>query len=131
VAKTRVDCVPSKMVHLACVLLLLLLTYQLVLATFASSLPSSEVPSICVNGCSRRTLFSILWDCVSTTIICAWAAIHPNIAPQEGPLKRILRRGELLAWTILAPEILPCWALNQLLAARTVRDVYNERKGVL
>ena len=29
----------------------------------------------------------------------------------------------------MAPEILPCWALNQLLAAITVKDVYNEGKG--
>jgi len=34
-------------------------------------------------------------------------------------------------WTIVAPEILPCWALNQLLAAMTVRDMYNKEKGVL
>ena len=34
-------------------------------------------------------------------------------------------------WAILAPEILPCWALNQLLAAITVRDVYNKANGRL
>jgi len=34
-------------------------------------------------------------------------------------------------WTIVAPEILPAWALNQLLAAMTVRDVYNDAKGML
>ncbi len=36
----------------------------------------------------------------------------------------------LMFWTIVAPEIPPAWALNQRLAAMTVRDVYNERKGV-
>ncbi len=65
------------------------------------------------------------------TIICAWAAIHPNIPPREGPFKATLRRLELMLWTILAPDILPCWALNQLLAAMRVRDVYNEGKGML
>jgi hypothetical protein len=30
-------------------------------------------------------------------------------------------------WTIVAPEILPAWALNQWLAAMTVRDLYNEK----
>src|SRR5882757_9900589 len=80
---------------------------------------------------SKRTLFNIVWGCVSTTIICAWAAIHPNIAPREGPLLRTLRRVELKFWTIVALEILPCWALNQLLAAITVRNVYNEGNGKL
>jgi len=32
--------------------------------------------------------------------------------------------------TIVAPEILPAWALNQLLAAMAVKDVYNRGKGV-
>jgi len=77
----------------------------------------------------KRSMFNIVWGCVSTTTICAWAAIHPNVAPREGPLKRTLRRLELMFWAFVAPEILPCWALNQLLAAITVRDVYNEGKG--
>jgi len=78
---------------------------------------------------SKRSLFNIVWGCISTTIICAWAAIHPNIAPREGPLKRTLRRLELVFWAIVAPEILPCWALNQLLAAMAVKDVYNKGKS--
>ena len=34
-------------------------------------------------------------------------------------------------WTILAPEILPAWALNQLLGAFTVKYVYNKARGEL
>src|SRR5258707_7543544 len=83
------------------------------------------------SSSSKRTMFNIVWGCVSTTIICAWAAIHPNIPPREGLLKRTLRRLELMFWTIVAPEILPCWALNQLLGAITVRDVFNEGKSKL
>ena len=33
-------------------------------------------------------------------------------------------------WTVVAPEIMPAWALNQLYAARIVRDLYNKEKGV-
>jgi len=36
----------------------------------------------------------------------------------------------LMFWTIVAPEILPAWALNQRLAAMTIRDLYNKEKGV-
>ena len=59
-----------------------------------------------------------------------WAAIHPNIPHRQRPFKATLRRLELMFWTIAAPEILPAWALNQRLAAMTIRDFYNEAKGV-
>jgi len=123
---------PFPMFRLACALLLLLLTYQYISqATYAPFiLPRDESSCNCIDGCSKRTLFNIIWGCVSTTIICAWAAIHPNIPPREGPFKATLRRFELMFWTIVAPEILPAWALNQRLAAMTVRDLYNKEKGV-
>jgi len=110
-----------RLVHL--LLLLLLLTYQLVVQ-------AADDPGVITReeDRSKRTLFRIIWGCVSTTIICTWAAVHPNIPPQEGPLKGALRRLELMFWAIVAPEILPCWALNQRLAAMTVRDVYKDRK---
>ena len=113
-------------------LLLLLLGCQMIVqvAHAASILPRDESSCNCVDGCSQRTLFSIVWGCVSTTIICAWAAIHPNIPPRERPFKATLRRLELMFWTIVAPEILPAWALNQRLAAMTIRDLYNEAKGL-
>jgi len=106
-------------------LLLLLLICHLAQAEVAHDNTTEGGPE---SSSSKRTTFSIVWGCATTTIICAWAAIHPNIAPREGPFKRTLRRLELMFWTIVAPEILPCWALNQSLAAITVRDVYNNAK---
>ena len=112
-------------------LFLLLLTYQLAQVTVATMINSPrEVSAVtCIDGCSTRTLFNVIWGCVSTTIICAWAAVHPNMPPRESALKKSLRRVELMLWTILAPEILPAWAFNQLLAAKTARNVYNHGKG--
>jgi len=114
------------MFRLVGVLFLLLLNYQAAQAKVVPSITTREEdPSN-----PRRTLSNIVWGCISTTIICAWAAIHPNIPPREGPFKATVRRLELMFWTIVAPEILPCWAMNQLLAAITVKDVYNKRKGM-
>ena len=87
-------------------------------------------PSTDGSSTPTRSLFSLIWGCVSTLIICAWATVHPNIPPREGPVKGTLRRVELMFWAILAPEIFPAWALDQLLGAITVKDVYNEAKGV-
>ena len=113
-------------------LLLLLFTYRFTTQTADASsiLPREEAPSNCVGCSSQRTLSDIIWGCVSTTIICAWAAIHPNIPPRERPVKATLRRLELVFWTIVAPEILPAWALNQHFAAMTIRNLYNKKKGV-
>ena len=110
----------------SCLLLLLLATQFI--SQGASVHPRGESNT---DGSSTRTAFSIIWGCVTTTIICAWAALHPNIPPREGPVKGALRRVELMYWTIVAPEILPTWALNQLLGAMTIKDVYNKAKGAL
>lgn len=93
---------------------------------------SREEPSDCRNcldGCAQRSLLTILWSCVLTTFICAWSAVHPNIPPQERFTKSALRRITLLVCTIIAPEILPAWALRETIAASVVRDVYNKREG--
>jgi len=56
--------------------------------------------------------------------------MYPNISPREGSFKRTLQRIELIFWTAVAPEILSAYVLNQLLVAMTIRDMYNEAKGV-
>ena len=115
------------MFRLASGLLLLLLAAQIIVQAADSTTihPRGESSS---DRCSTRTLFNIVWSCVSTTIICAWAALHPNIPPREGLIMGALRRVELMLLTIVAPEILPTWALNQLLGATRVKNVYNEAK---
>jgi len=118
------------MFRLASILLLLFFTYKFMAQTAdaRSVIPRKEAPSSCVYY--HRTLFDIIWGCVLTTIICAWVAVHPNIPPREGPFKATLRRLELMFWMIVAPEIFPVWALNQRLAAMSIKDLYNEGKGV-
>ena len=119
------------MFRLSCVLVLLLFTYKFRAQTADTPfIPRDESNCNCVDCGLQRTLSNVIWGCVSTTIICAWAAIHPNIPPREGPFKGTLRRLEFMFWTLVAPEILPVWALNQRLAAVITRDLYNEKKGV-
>ena len=110
----------------------LLLFYQLIIYVQGQTGSSLDAPSSCVNGhCSKRTLFDIIEGCLTTTLICAWTAVHPNMPPRQGIVKGFLRRVGLLFCAIIAPEFLPCWALNQLLAAVTARNVYNRAKGIL
>ena len=80
---------------------------------------------------SRRTVFNIVWSCLSTIIICAWTCVHPNVPPAN---KWRARRDRLkiMFWMIIAPELVIAWAVRQLFAARETRDTYNHvREGEL
>jgi len=80
---------------------------------------------------SDRTLFDIIWGCFSTTFICAWATVHPNI-PSGGECGRKLlwRRLNLMFWTLVAPEVTLAWAVRQWFAAQAIADTYNKHKGM-
>jgi hypothetical protein len=74
----------------------------------------------------QRTLFGIIWSCLSTTIICAWTSVHPNVPPPD-QWKARWNRLILMFWMIIAPELVLAWAVRQFFAAREIRDAYNER----
>jgi hypothetical protein len=74
----------------------------------------------------RRTLFGIIWSCLSTIIICAWTAVHPNVPPPNRWRAR-WNRLETMFWMIIAPELVLAWAVRQFFAAREIRDEYNSR----
>jgi len=73
----------------------------------------------------KRTLFGIIWACVSTTILCAWTAVHPNVPPQS-KWKARWNRLKLMFWMIVAPELVLAWAVRQFFGAKDIRDTYNE-----
>jgi hypothetical protein len=74
----------------------------------------------------RRTLFGIIWSCLSTIIICAWTAVHPNVPPPNRWRGR-WNRLKTMFWMIIAPELVLAWAVRQFFAAREIRDEYNRR----
>ena len=74
----------------------------------------------------KRTLFGIIWSCITTLAICTWTSVNPNVPP---PNKWEVRfdRLKLTFWMIVAPELVLAWAVRQFFAAREIRDTYNER----
>ncbi len=72
----------------------------------------------------KRSLYKIVWSCVSTTIICAWVSVHPNVPP-SGYWKGLWRRVQMMIWTIIAPELILAWAVRQWFAAWEIRDTVN------
>jgi len=59
----------------------------------------------CVSPPNQRTVFTIVWNCIVTIILCTWTSVHPNIqGPDEGWWEVTLQRIELMLWTLIAPE---------------------------
>ena len=96
----------------------------LVLLNHCSATQISNASASCqVN----RTLFNVIWSCLSTVIICAWTAVHPNIPPPSKWRAR-WNRLKIMFWMIIAPELVLAWAARQFFAAKEIRDVYNESR---
>jgi hypothetical protein len=79
-----------------------------------------------------RTMFTIVWGCLSTTFVCAWVSVHPNIPPpkyEEYGWKSLARRLWLLFWTLVAPELILVWSYRQWMGAGEVARIYNDRNG--
>jgi len=72
----------------------------------------------------KRTLFRIICSCVSTTTLCAWTAVHPNIPPWSKWRGR-WSRFNLMFWMIVVPELVLAWAVRQFFATKDIRDTYN------
>ena len=64
------------------------------------------------NSPLERTLFGIVWSCVSTVIICAWSSVHSNVPPPNPWMAR-WNRLRLMFWMIIAPELVLAWAVRQ------------------
>src|SRR6266571_9113800 len=85
---------------------------------------------LCPESCKcplKRTLFGITWSCLSTIILCAWTAVHPNVPPRSKWKARWVRL-KLMFWMIIAPELVLAWAVRQFFAAKDIRDTYNNSR---
>ena len=73
-----------------------------------------------------RSVWDIVWSCLVTIFACSWVSVHPNITGKNGPWrKKYLHRLELMAWAIIAPELLLNWAMRQWLGARRLAKKYK------
>ncbi|KDR78848.1 hypothetical protein GALMADRAFT_118323 [Galerina marginata CBS 339.88] len=92
------------------------------LAIGVAELPS---PTTCLCP-NRRSVWDILWSCLTTIFACSWISIHPNIpAPCEIWWKISRRRLELMFWTLIAPELTILWAMRQWYGARSLAREYH------
>jgi hypothetical protein len=92
--------------------------------------------STCGDQDSRRSIWSIVWSCLSTIFLCTWVALHPNVAFR--PEKPKARWSERWIWdplhhffsyklplfmlALFVPEYILAWSIRQFIAAGEIRD---------
>ncbi|KIK51321.1 hypothetical protein GYMLUDRAFT_181581 [Collybiopsis luxurians FD-317 M1] len=82
----------------------------------------------CDNIHQCRTLFQIIWSCVSVLIACTWVAIHPNVpSPREGVLNILATKIGIMIVTLIAPEIVVLWAARQWFSARELAKRHRDK----
>ena len=66
-----------------------------------------------------RSIYGILWSCLSTIFACTWITIHPNVpAPGDSQWAVLSRRLAIMGYFLLAPEFIIFWAVRQHYVAR-------------
>src|SRR5271169_6739061 len=129
-------------------MLFLLLVYFLTQSNLggdASPIPLMErradVSCDDLNNC--RTIWNIIWSCLSTILLCTWVTLHPNItiAPDTRnmswfeakvwhPLRGLLKNKlPLFLCALIAPEYILAWAIRQHLSAREIQRKWNTHKN--
>jgi len=73
-----------------------------------------------------RTIWNIIWSCLSTLFACAWIAVHPNIpAPGDSEWKIFRRRLMIMTYVLLAPELVIIWAARQHRDANVLAEKFQ------
>jgi hypothetical protein len=76
-----------------------------------------------------KTLWSLIWGCLTIIISCTWTSVHSNIpGPECGKRGIWFRRLQLCLIAILAPEWMVMLALRQRGHAKQLMRVYNETR---
>jgi hypothetical protein len=124
-------------------MLALLLLYAITQSSFGEAVPMPSIenrdPSSCDELSQTRTVWNIIWSCLSTIFLCTWGSLHPNISStQDEPdmsRRDKLRKSlvdlltyklPLFVWALLVPEYILAWAIRQYITAGKI-----EKKGAI
>ena len=68
-----------------------------------------------------RSIYGIIWSCLSTIFTCTWIVVHPNMpAPGDSKWAVFRRRVVIMAYVLIAPEFVIVWAGRQRFAAQNI-----------
>jgi len=96
-------------------------------------LPRTHLPSIFIRDKSEfdsdtRSIYNILWSCLSTLFTCTWITVHPNIpAPSDSQSWAVIRRRlAIMGYLLLTPEFVIMWAARQYFDACYLTEEYEK-----
>ncbi|KAH0579961.1 hypothetical protein H2248_002781 [Termitomyces sp. 'cryptogamus'] len=124
----------SSLNHYSCIAVLTTMIIALGLrqlsAGLASSSGSSNLNSQPASSSNNRSIYNIIWSCLTVIFACAWMAVHPNIDQKRTSRgKHFVKSGGHLAlffWASFAPEIMVLVSFRQWLLARKLARKYKE-----
>ncbi|KAJ7130504.1 hypothetical protein C8R44DRAFT_732019 [Mycena epipterygia] len=88
----------------------------------------SRAPVDSGSNINSRSLFNIVWGCLTTIFASTWVSVHPNVPPpNQGWLRRFWRRLKMMLIAVIAPELMVGFAARQLSAARKFRKEFKKR----
>ncbi|KAJ7137202.1 hypothetical protein C8R44DRAFT_848511 [Mycena epipterygia] len=88
----------------------------------------SRAPVDSCDDINSRSLFSIVWGCVTTIFACTWVSVHPNVPPpNQGRLRLFWCRLKMMLIAIIVPELMVGFAARQLWAARRFSKEFAEK----
>jgi hypothetical protein len=77
-----------------------------------------------------RSIYSVLWSCLSTIFTCTWIAVHPNIpGPGDSQWAILRRRVAIMGYVLLVPEMVIYWAWRQHNAASNFAKKHQKNTG--
>lgn len=68
----------------------------------------------------ERTVWDILWSCLTTIFICTWVAMHPDIPDVDTNMGIFRRHLQLMVLVLIAPEQVVLMAMRQRYTARAI-----------
>ncbi|KAJ7750000.1 hypothetical protein B0H16DRAFT_1844296 [Mycena metata] len=97
------------------IILVVYLSRKLSLAE-GRSLNPRESSDSCDDIRNCRTLFGIVWGCLTTIFACTWISVHLNVPPpHKGWLFRHFRKLPMMLAAVIAPEVVITFAARQKL----------------
>jgi hypothetical protein len=128
------DIAPSIMI----ILLLAFSLFQSYYGNQGQGQPFIELRAVstCGDQNSRRSIWSIIWSCLTTIFLCTWVALHPNVAfrPEKpnahwskrwiwDPLRDFWSyKLPLFMWALLVPEYILLCSIRQFFMAGKIRE---------
>ncbi|KAF8147689.1 hypothetical protein B0H34DRAFT_738827 [Crassisporium funariophilum] len=107
-------------------MIILTLLYAFSRSTRVHSLPIYSRDSESTFG--DRSIWNIIWSCLATIFACTWVSTHPNVpAPSDSQWKELGRRLKIMAFALIAPEVVFIWATRQYFGASEIAKRHRKR----